>query len=318
MSPVKVSIVTAAYNKAGFISDTIRSVTGQTYTELEYIIVDDASTDTTIEIVEEFRRTDPRILLLINDTNKGGNYSRNRGLFAATGAYIMFLDADDLLSVDCVENRLTCAQDYPSGNLFVFTMGVFYRKAGDDTREWRPVSKQPLKDFLSHALPWSILQPLWKRDFLDQLGGFDESFQRMQDVELNTRALLHKDINYRMIAAAPDCYYRIDEGRKIFDTALFLEKWVKSAVKYCDKFKTLVRPDLVPYLSGTIYETYLQLLYQFRIRQITKEDFSALEFELLSGTGFFKRGVFRCARVYNLFVPRIPGFNRVLKFIITR
>src|SRR5688572_111945 len=180
--PAMVSVIIASYNKAPYVRETIGSVLTQTFSDLELIVVDDCSTDGTQNAISEF--ADPRLKTTVLSENHGANHCRNLGLSSASGRYVMFLDADDLLSPDCIERRMKAADRNPDVNLFVFSMGVFHKQVGDDKRTWTPGSKRPLKDFLQHRLPWSILQPFWRRDFLMKLSGFDPSFERLQDVEL--------------------------------------------------------------------------------------------------------------------------------------
>ena len=119
--------------------------------------------------------------------------------------------------------------------------------------------------FYKHTLPWSILQPLWKKDFLLSLNGFDESFSRLQDVELHTRALMDHRVRYLLFPGDPDCYYRISEDRKNFKPFIFMERWVDSAVKYSAKFGVSTQARLRRFLTGTLYQTYLQLLFIIKV-----------------------------------------------------
>jgi len=124
----------------------------------------------------------------------------------------MFLDADDLLAPDCVAHRV---QIMNTRNLdfCVFSMGIFNKNPGDLKHDWVPKTSDPLCGFLRHSLPWSILQPIWKKTFVKEIGGFDESFLRLQDVELHTKALLVEGVRFEQILSQPDCYYRVDNDR---------------------------------------------------------------------------------------------------------
>lgn len=104
--PILVTVVTPAFNCASFISDAIRSVQTQTFSKWEYLIVDDASSDGTIEIVEAEAASDHRIKLLRNLSNQGAAVSRNRGIEAAAGRFIAFLDSDDVWLPDKLERQL--------------------------------------------------------------------------------------------------------------------------------------------------------------------------------------------------------------------
>ena len=92
----KVSIVTPSYNSEAYIGKTIESVLAQTYTNWEMIIVDDCSTDSTREIVRSYQEKDPRIRLLIQETNQGAGAARTRAMREAAGRFIAYLDADDI------------------------------------------------------------------------------------------------------------------------------------------------------------------------------------------------------------------------------
>lgn len=95
MEPL-VSIITAAYNSGKTIDETIRSVIRQDFGSWEMIIVDDASTDNTVELIENHINNDSRIKLIRNRENMGPAMARNRGLQEAVGRYIAFIDSDDL------------------------------------------------------------------------------------------------------------------------------------------------------------------------------------------------------------------------------
>lgn len=91
-----VSVITPAYNAARFIDETIESVLSQTYTNWEMIIVDDCSTDNTVEIVQSYMKKDNRIKLFQLEKNSGSGVARNKAMDEAQGRFIAFLDSDDL------------------------------------------------------------------------------------------------------------------------------------------------------------------------------------------------------------------------------
>jgi glycosyltransferase involved in cell wall biosynthesis len=98
MSNDLVSIITPSYNTAKFILETIESVVAQTYSNWEMIIVDDCSTDNSVEIIENYiqKNNENRIRLFVNQKNSGAALSRNLALREAKGRWIAFLDSDDL------------------------------------------------------------------------------------------------------------------------------------------------------------------------------------------------------------------------------
>ncbi len=307
-----------SFNKAKYISESVNSVMNQTYTNWELIIVDDCSNDESQELIKSFASKYDNIKAYFNPENKGANYCRNFGIENANGSYIVFLDADDLLTIHCIEDRMKMMNENITLDFCVFTMGVFNKKIGDSNMKWKPSSKIPLNDFLSHQLPWAILQPIWKTDFLRSLGGFNEDFKRMQDVELHTRALLAENVLYKQVIDKPDCYYRIDEERKDLNSFNFMNRWIDASVMYLQRFQSIPKENK-KYLIGTIYETYIQLLFQFKTYKITSEEFSLLEKKILTQTNIISKNhyfLFSVSKFYNLNMLRIPGINKTLKRLL--
>lgn len=99
-----VSIIMPSYNTAQYISDSINSVLSQTYDNWELIIVDDCSTDKSIDVIKSFQ--DSRIVLLQNEKNSGAAISRNYALREAKGKWIAFLDSDDTWAPNKLEKQI--------------------------------------------------------------------------------------------------------------------------------------------------------------------------------------------------------------------
>lgn len=102
----KISVVTSVYNCERFVGETIQSVIGQTFTDWEYIIIDDCSKDRSAKIIQSFADKDKRIKLHKNEINKGQCESLNWGIRQAEGKYIARLDHDDLCHPERFEKQL--------------------------------------------------------------------------------------------------------------------------------------------------------------------------------------------------------------------
>ena len=312
-----VSIIVPSFNKQGFIGDMVRSVQAQTDPRWELIVVDDCSTDGTVAMLQRMADMDPRISVVPLAVNRGANHCRNIGIAKARGAYIIFLDADDLLARHCMERRIAVMEG--SGLHFaVSTMEVFREKPGDHGQRWVPLTRDALADFFKHKLPWQTMQPIWDRAFLQRMGGFDEAFSRHQDVELHTRALLMPGVRYRLRDTAPDCYYRIAEERKVLDPRRLLSSFAESAVRYHRKFLAdAARLGKAGLLTGIIHRTYLQMLLYAKLGRIEPKVLTELESlllvpELTAELPAMKRGLLRITRWYNLLPIRLPGVNLLL------
>ena len=112
-----VSIITPCYNSEKYILDTYQSIKNQTYKNWEWIVVDDKSSDSSVTLIHNFN--DPKIKLLINDTNKGASISRNRALDEAKGDYITFIDSDDLWEENFLETTIHYLEN--NNETFVYT-----------------------------------------------------------------------------------------------------------------------------------------------------------------------------------------------------
>lgn len=117
-----VSIIMPSYNTAPYIAESINSVIAQTYEDWELIIVDDASTDNTDEVVSTAKchcERSEAIIYLKNDCNRGAAYSRNRALREAKGKWIAFLDSDDIWTPDKLEKQIAFMEK--NGYAFSYT-----------------------------------------------------------------------------------------------------------------------------------------------------------------------------------------------------
>ncbi len=117
-SPV-ISVVMSSYNSKKFIEKSIISILRQTFENFELIIIDDFSTDDSVEIIKKYSRRDKRIKFIQNKTNLGAAASRNIALKISTGKYIAIMDADDI----AVHNRLRTEYDYLEEHPQIFLIG---------------------------------------------------------------------------------------------------------------------------------------------------------------------------------------------------
>lgn len=210
-----VSIVTPLYNRNKLIAETISSVQAQTYTNWEHIIVDDGSTDGSQEVVKLFVKKDKRIRFFQRDRKpKGASTCRNFGIERCRGQYVVFLDSDDLLAKFCLKERLATMKEHTECDFWVFPMQFFYSSAGDLDRVWlKSTHDNYLSGFLSQV-QWLITSPIWKKEALIQLGGFDESLLGWQDWDLHIRALIH-NYKFEVFDVVSDCFCRRDDTERI-------------------------------------------------------------------------------------------------------
>jgi glycosyltransferase involved in cell wall biosynthesis len=163
----KISVITPLYNKAEYILKTIESVRSQTYLDWEMLIVDNGSTDDSLALARQIK--DERIKVL-ECPKKGPGTARNYGLNSATGEWIQFLDADDLLLPNHFQQQLEIAQKNTNADLIVCCWEEF-----KDTNPQQRIFKKPagigksselLKNTAIAFTPWPPHTALVKREIL--------------------------------------------------------------------------------------------------------------------------------------------------------
>lgn len=122
-----ISVIIPVYNVEDYLYVCLNSVLKQTFEDFEVICIDDASTDSSLDIIEYFSHKDSRIKFLKNDFNSGPGFSRNRGLEVAQGKYISFLDGDDWLSPNAFEILIKKAEN-DNLDLLLFKNIVYYEE----------------------------------------------------------------------------------------------------------------------------------------------------------------------------------------------
>lgn len=117
-----VSVIIPLYNAENYIGETIQNILNQTYYPIEIIIIDDGSTDTSLSIAKSYEGKKVKVF---SQTNKGASAARNYGLKEAEGDFIQFLDADDLLSANKIEEQVKLLINHPSKIVSSFTVHFF-------------------------------------------------------------------------------------------------------------------------------------------------------------------------------------------------
>lgn len=197
---VKVSVVIACYNAETFLSKSVHSVLNQTHTDLECIVVDDASTDSTPQLLLEMAKSDSRIVPVFQDRNQGPAAARNRAIDIATGDFIALLDADDTYAPERLERLVSLARekkaDVVVDNQSVRHFGedVHLYKAFDFLPEKRPryFSQEAFMRYSFRVLCLDVgyMKPMFSTSFLRQNRlRYDERLRLAEDFEFYVRVM---------------------------------------------------------------------------------------------------------------------------------
>lgn len=142
-----ISVITPSYNSSEFVLETIRSVQAQTYTNWEMLIVDDCSTDNSVELIKQEAAKDSRIKLFQLSQNSGAAVTRNTAIQNAKGDFLAFLDADDLWEPTKLETQITFMIEHKAA--FTYTRYIAVDKESNDLRKnLRFPDKVSYKDLL--------------------------------------------------------------------------------------------------------------------------------------------------------------------------
>ncbi len=206
-----VSVCIPAYNNEKDIRATVDSILGQTYSNIELVITDDASTDRTVEIIKSF--SDPRIKLFQNEKNLGMSGNWNHCIECAGGKYIKLVCADDILRAGSIEAELKAMQKDPEivmtindsimVNRDMKNLGVFARYGKKGIIDGKVLAKKSLTFNNYFGMPCAVM---FRKDIFEKVGGFDSDFKYILDFDLwllmaplGKVAVLDEKLNYFML-----------------------------------------------------------------------------------------------------------------------
>lgn len=180
-----ISVLIPTYNSELYIKDTLESILNQTYKKLEIIVIDDASTDRTVQLVKKYK--DKRIKLFINDNNLGISGNMNKGIKLSNGKYLAIMDADDWSYPYRIEEQVQLMEKNPE---VVLCSG--YMDICDENLVYKNTRTYPLLDkYIRRAIvrydPISHPASMWRMTELLKTGLYSERFPICRDYDLIVR-----------------------------------------------------------------------------------------------------------------------------------
>lgn len=254
-----VSVICLCYNHERFVAEAIKSVLSQTYPNIELIVVDDASTDGSAEVIRDAVKTNPSIRSVLLRENVGNCKAFNAGLQYASGDFLIDLAADDLLLPTRVAEGVKTFNEHGSSYGLHFSDAEYINENGGflyyhSTRF--PHHIVPQGDVYRYLIKWYFICPtsvMFKKEVIEQLGGYDET-------------LMYEDFDF----------------------------WIRSSrtFKYCYTDKVLVKKRILPNsLSSRQFqrrsryqETTYRVCEKIRLLNKTKEEALALNKRLIYET----------------------------------
>ncbi len=202
----KVSVIMPAFNRENFIAESIQSVLSQSFTDYELIIIDDGSTDRTMEIASKFLK-DPRIRIVKNETNLGIPQTRNRALKLAKGQYIAPLDSDDVwLDHDKLEKQALFLDENP--DYAILGGGIMHidTESKPLKKVLFPIYDSVIRNIILQFNPFAQSTLLYRKSAALECGGYSIEYKICDDYDLWLKiGLKHKFTNIPQVLSG----YRI-------------------------------------------------------------------------------------------------------------
>ena len=287
---IKFSVITTVYNQENYIKDCIESVINQTYSNLEFIIVDDGSTDNSYNICKEYAEKDDRIKL-IRKENGGVSSARNVGIADISGDYVLFLDGDDFYCLELLEN---CYNELQKENFDIITFGIYHC---DENKEvYLEENKYCLQDsiknysslfnfFFTNIKRCSIIKnQCYSANLIKQNGkviGFNETIRYGEDILFCLKVTaLAKSVSYIKYLG---CYYRKNSYSFTLN-AKMLERFNSLCEMEKDFYSFIIEKELTSLTSNFaeifwfIFDLQMVFGYMDLYWKVTKEKLEILKF----------------------------------------
>lgn len=220
-----VSVIIPTHNRASLLSRAIHSVLGQTYTYLECIVVDDASTDDIEQVVKQFK--DERLVYLRHETNRQTSAARNTGIAYAKGELIAFLDDDDEWLPTKLEKQVPFIQSLQTNVAMVYCWMDYYDDKGRLVQEHHPMYRgYVFPHVLDRQRIGGCPTLLVRRAVIENVGGFDESLPRGNDGDFIRRICLEYEVDF-----VPEVLVKVHVGHGHKQITRYDEQGIRNAIK---------------------------------------------------------------------------------------
>jgi glycosyltransferase involved in cell wall biosynthesis len=250
-----ISVIMPCYNAEAYLEEAVGSVIGQTYPKVELILIDDGSTDRSIEIADRLIAAHPGRITLLTQHNLGPYPARNLGMQHARGEFIAFLDADDWWTKDCLDKLHAALVRTDAALAYCGWQNVGAIDRSNDPYippDYEQGDKA--EQFLRAASPWPIHAALTRSDVLAAVGGFDTHWRTCMDYDLWLRIGVANRI---VLVPEVMAFYRHKVSGQITS-----KQWIQAENTWQVKQKFVAsHPDLVAHFSASKLEQLIDGAY---------------------------------------------------------
>jgi len=185
MTTPEISVIMPVYNAAEFLAESIESILNQTFTNFELIILNDKSTDNSLDVISKYQRSDSRIIIINKDINVGPANLRNEGLSIAKGDFIALMDADDIAMPQRFEKQINVLKSNPEIGL----CGTWFTFFGSEKKLIKHSEKpEDIKISFLHSCAIGNPTVMLRKQTLDSLQ-FENEYVPVEDYDLWSRLL---------------------------------------------------------------------------------------------------------------------------------
>ncbi len=258
----KISILIPLYNSEEYIAKTIDSCLNQTYQNIEIIIVDDGSKDSSLDIVRQYKNKYNNIKVDARE-NRGASAARNRAFELSIGNYIQYLDADDILHPDKIRLQMEVLKNADKRTLVFGRWGTFHQSVENVC--WKNLSvnknyddsKQFLIDLWESGMTVVVFSWLMSRELVEESGGWNENLSTNDDGEFSARVV---NISSKILFVEDSLgYYRKDNENSLSNqiSRTALQSNLKTFETYIELMKDDMEKTEVRRSLALIYSRFL-------------------------------------------------------------
>lgn len=258
-----ISVIIPAYNAERVLERCLDSIVNQTYKDFEIVIVEDGSKDASLKICQEYKKRYSDKISVVSQANAGPSAARNTGIANSRGKYLSFVDADDYIELDMLEQMINCAQEQQAEMVIC----GFYRETGKKSlqvsynhipdglyagTQCRTLAKNMIDASNQNALPpYSPIRLVLKTCITEHSLGFDERLVRSEDYHFWVK--VHQNINRLYMLGSKALYHYVQNSGSI--THRYINNYWEGVLIIYHDFLNQLPNDI-----DTIHGIYVNLL----------------------------------------------------------
>lgn len=263
-----ISIIIPSYNNCKYLHKLLEIIQQQTYKEWVAIIVDDGSTDNSIQMIQKFAKEDSRIFFYQRPANlaKGAQACRNYGYEKSKTKYVCFFDSDDLITTTCIEKRVHFMESNPEIDFGIFKAQAliendskYYVYKNWTFGDYEMNSGSAMRNFIRNFYPYTVWTNIYRRSSIRNIS-WDEKIYLFQDFDFNIQCLL-ANLKFKFANnTQADYYYRVDSSPNSIAASYNSDKKFNSTIYLFSKILNRINSKLAKDFKVYIFFYYTKLI----------------------------------------------------------